>query len=344
MKWLRKLASLKLTLLAMSLMVIAAMFVYGDPQAISIWILVAPMALMALNLSAAIISNQKINRQPGLLLFHVCLLSLILLAGLGRLIHLDAHLEIRSNQAFEPKLLLDVNAGPFHSGAIEQIQFVQGPYQVEYAKGLRRGLTFSHVNVKRGGGWQQQVVGDDRPLLIGNYRLYTTFNKGFSAILTWLPAQGAPVTGALNMPSYPLFDYKQDNRWTPPASDQEIRFWLRLNAGMNENADWVLDAEKASAILVVNDGDKRIELKYGEQAPLNGGSLRFDGLTAWMGYRLFYDPTIQWMFFIAMVGVAGLGHYFWSKMNLQVWNDAPETEPVTAAVETESDNSQQKIA
>ena len=328
MKWLIKLASLRLTVVLMGLLVGASMLVYGDPQAVSIWVLVVPLGLIAVNLSAAIISNQKINRQPGLLLFHVCLLTLILLAGLGRLIHLDAHLEIRSNEAFSPASMMDVRAGPLHSGNLDQVRFIQGPYQVHYAKGMQRGLTFSHVKVWRNGAWHDQVVGDDRPLLFGNYRLYTTFNKGFSAILTWMPSTGAAVTGALNMPSYPLFDYKQDNSWTPPGSQSEIRFWLRLNTGMDEKADWVLDAEKSSGVLVVNDGQRRIELNYGQQVNLNGGSLRFDGISTWMGYRVFYDPTIQWMFGFAIAGVAGLAHYFWRRLNLQVWSDAASAEAV----------------
>jgi hypothetical protein len=51
-----------------------------------------------------------------------------------------------------------------------------------------------------------------------------------------------------------------------------------------------------------------------------------------MGYRIFYDPTIQWMFFIAVAGVVGLGFYFWQKINLQPWTDeapeAPSNEPL----------------
>jgi hypothetical protein len=38
-----------------------------------------------------------------------------------------------------------------------------------------------------------------------------------------------------------------------------------------------------------------------------------------MGYRVFYDPTIQWLFFVTVAGVLGLAHYFWQKLNLQPW-------------------------
>lgn len=340
MNFLRKLSSLKITLVGMGLMVMAAMLVYGDPTAVSIWVLVTPMAILAVNLSAAIISNQKINQQPGLLLFHVCLLSLILLAGVGRLIHLDAHMELRANQAFAPEALLEVRAGPLHQGDIEQVHFVQGPYRVNYAEGLKRGLTHSYVRVQNPHNpalWEPRDVGDDRPLLIGNYRFYTTFNKGFSAILTWIPESGEAVTGAINMPSYPLFDYKQDNQWTPPGSDQAIRFWLRLTTGMDEKADWVLDPAKASAILVVHDGERRIELKTGESIALAHGQLRYEALSAWMGYRVFYDPTIQWLFIVSIIGVAGLAYYFWDKLNLQVWtedNSVTEQDSASPAKQT----------
>ena len=38
-----------------------------------------------------------------------------------------------------------------------------------------------------------------------------------------------------------------------------------------------------------------------------------------MGYRVFYDPTLQWLFFVAVIGVLGLSHYFWVRLSLKVW-------------------------
>lgn len=328
MNFIRKFASLKLTLVGMGLMVIASIAIYGDPTGIPMWVIVAPLALLAINLSAAILTNQRINQQPGLLVFHVSLLSLVILAGVGRLTHMDAHLEIITGGKFSADNLIEVTAGPLHQGALDSVVFRQGIYTVVYEAGMRRGLTHSYVQVQQGNQWIDKVVGDDRPLIINGYRFYTTFNKGFSPILTWTPEGGSPVTGTINMPSYPLFEYKQDNSWTPP-NGEPIRFWLRLDTGMKEDDSWILDGRNASGVLVTKVDGERKELTIGQSVKLPGGELRYEALSTWMGYRLFYDPTIQWMFFVAIAGVAGLVHYFWQKLNLVSWRDAEAPSPAT---------------
>jgi len=327
--WLRRLASLKFTLVGMLLLGAGAAVSYGNPVDVSVWVLIVPLALLALNLSAAIVTNPGINRQPGLLLFHVCLLSTVVLAGVGRLTHLDAHLEIAEGQAFSPALLLEVQKGPWHMGDLDKVAFTQGHYTVDYEPQLKRGLTHSTVYLPApDGSLTPRDVGDDRPLVLERYRFYTTHNKGFSPILTWIPDQGQAVTGRINMPSYPLFDYKQDNRWTPPGTQQEIQFWLQLDSGLDVEKSWVLDGRNSSAVLVVTVGDRREELQKGQEVSLPHGRLRYENLTTWMGYRVFYDPTIQWLFFVTVAGVLGLAHYFWQKLNLQAWMDEAETSSV----------------
>jgi cytochrome c biogenesis protein ResB len=145
------------------------------------------------------------------------------------------------------------------------------------------------------------------------------------------------------MPSYPLFEYKQDNRWQPPGAD-EIKFWLRLQTGMNEDAAWRLDLRDSSAVLVVTTPDARHEVNMGKSVRLDGGVLRFDELSMWMGYRVFYDPTIHWMFFISIAGVLGLAQYFWRKLNLQPWVDENESEPANTAITRESVNDNKRLA
>lgn len=313
--WLRRIASVKLTLIAMAMLAVAAMLNYGNPLDVSVWVLVVPMALLAINLIAAIATNRRINRQPGLLMFHVGLLALVVLAAIGRLTTLDAHLEIIEGNPFEASLLLEPQIGPWHSGDLAGVYFIQGPYTVNYSPGMKRDLTYSHVLWRDPQGrMQEKVVGDDRPLVIRGYRFYTTFNKGFAPVMTWTPVGGQPITGAVNMPSFPLFDYKQDNRWTPPGTQTEIKFWLQLKTAMDRDAAWVLAKESSSGRLVVTVGDKRVELEPGESVSLATGSLRYDELRMWMGYKVFYDPTIHWMFLAAMLAIAGLGWHFWRRV------------------------------
>ena len=323
----------------MVLLIAGSMLSYGNPMDVPVWVLVVPLMFLAINLTAAIITNNRINHQPGLLVFHVCLLSLVILAGIGRLTHFDAHAEIPIGAEFSAERLLEVQSGIWHVGDIDKVSFIQGPFTVDYAAGMKRGLTFSHVMVKdKDGQWVEKVIGDDRVLVLSGYRFYTTHNKGFTTLLTWTPQNGKPITGTLNMPSYPLFEYKQDNHWTPPGSE-EIKFWLQINAGLSEDQDWILDARNSTAILVVTSKDERKELHVGESLNLPGGELKFEKLTMWMGYRIFYDPTIQWMFFVAVAGVCGLGYYFWHKVNLQPWTEEPAEELMAASNNSTNDHS-----
>lgn len=316
----RSLASLKFTLVGMGLLGVGSILIYDNPMDVSMWVIVLPLLLLAINLSAAIVSNPNINQQPGLLVFHVCLLGTVVLAGIGRLTHLDAHLEITQGQMFSPDLLLEVRKGPWHSGDLDKIAFIQGNYTVDYAAGLRRGLTHSEVILPNPSGPpRMQDVGDDRPLVLHRYRFYTTHNKGFSPVLTWIPEVGESITGRINMPSYPLFEYKQDNRWVPPGTQEEIKFWLQLKTGMTLEEAWTLDGRNSTGVLVVSTEDRRVELNPGEEVKLAHGRLRYESLTTWMGYRVFYDPTIQWLFYVSVMGVLGLSHYFWVRLNLKPW-------------------------
>ncbi len=333
---LHRLSSLRLTLAGMVMLAIGAALSYNNPASTPVWVLVVPMALLAINLLAAIIANPRIHRHGSLLVFHLALLGVVILAAAGCLTRFEAHVEMLEGTAFSKDDLLNKRQGPLHSNHLDQVSFVQGPYTVDYAAGMMRGPTRSHVQVPDGrGGWKWRVIGDDKPLVVGGYRFYTSFNKGFAPILTWIPDHGAPETGSVNMPAYPLFNFKQDNSWTPPGGS-EIKFWLRLNTGMQEDQAWVLDGDKAHGILVVNTDGERVELKPGESARVPGGKLRYERLSSWMGYKIFYDPTLHLMFATAIIGVLGLFAHFWRKFgNWSAVTAVPDSSLAQPAVRNE---------
>lgn len=312
MRLLYVMASLKVTLVGMLLLAIGSMLTYGGDTGVTVWVLVIPMLIMAVNLVCAIATNRKINRQPGLLLFHLSLLALVVVIAVGRMAHLDAQLEMVVGQKFDVSNLVKAQQGPWHVGNIDIINFIQGPYAINYEPGIQRGATASRVGViGSDGSITEQVVGDDTPLIFGDYRLYTSFNKGFAVILEWLPNEGTPQVGSINMPSFPLNDYRQKNEWIPPGSDHTIKFWLRLNTAYDENDYWVLSKDNSSGVLVVTVGDQRVELEEGEELQFSDGRLRYREMTMWMGYTIFYDPTLRWLFFISVFGVLGLGWHLW---------------------------------
>jgi len=250
-------------------------------------------------------------RRGGLGVFHFALLGVLLLAGWGRLTHLDAHVEVSEEGFYDPALLEIGAQGPWHGEAWKRMQFRQGAWEVDYAPRVKRTHTRSMV-------WlpderAPRVVGDDTPLILDGYRLYTTPNKGFAPLLSW-QEHGAPaVQGVLHMPSYPLFDWKQENGWTAPDGTP-LRFWLRVERPLPENAAWTLTPRDMPTTLVVEVAGVRHELKAGDSLALPQATLRYERLMGWMGYRVFYDPTLIPLLIVSLLGVAGLAWHLWQRV------------------------------
>ena len=276
------------------------------------WLVLAILSGLTLNLAAALIVTPRLRRETGLFIFHLGLLALLILAGVGRLTHFDGHVEVMEGNAFSASEVTPDSKGVLHPDWLQRIVFFQGPFSVDYAPGVKRAGTRSEVLVQSESGVEMRSAGDDVPLVERGFRFYTTHNKGIAVVLTWLPTNGEAITGAVHMPGFPLFNWKQDNSWQPP-NGPDLRFWLHLDTPLQEDRAWTLSSDRVSGVLVVNAQGKRIELKRGESATMDGGVLRFDELRGWMGYRIFFDPTLPWMLAAAMVAVFGLALQFWRK-------------------------------
>jgi len=306
----RLLASTRLTLLGIALLALGALLSYNKPEA-PLWLLVAPLSWLAVNLTGALFVNPRLRRDGGLLVFHLALLGMILLVGAGRLMRYDGRVEISEGSMFSANEAEALRQGPWHPFRLDQVHFAQGPFSIEYANGLNRGITRSHVFVPGSDGQRiAAVIGDSTPLLLQGYRFYTTSNKGYAPLITWTPAGGRPASGTLNMPSYPQYEWMQESHWTPPGGS-ELKFKLHLKTGYSPNSDWVLDGKSEQTSLTIISGNSHFDLKPGDTATLPNGSLRFDELRSWMGYSIYYDPTLPWLFVVAVTGVAGLGWYYW---------------------------------
>ena len=197
------LGSLKATLcwLALTALMLADSIASGEPVSVMIAL---PFAGLGLNLLLALVVNRHLRSQGGLLLFHLGLALIAVLAALGRLLALSGHVEVTEGAAFEPALVV-AEQGPLHPGHLDRVSFVQGGFSINYDPGVKRRDTVSTVFLSDGeGGWQKAEVGDDRPLVVGGYRFYTSFNKGFAPLLTYRDASGAEQQGAVHLPSFPL--------------------------------------------------------------------------------------------------------------------------------------------
>ncbi|MFM2058528.1 MAG: hypothetical protein RLY71_2913 [Pseudomonadota bacterium] len=276
---------------------------------------VVPLALLAFNLAAAMVLRPALRR-GGLGLFHAALLALLLLAGWGRLNHFDAHVEVASGTPLDVAQLQIDSQGPLHQLDPTVLQFEQGPIRIDYAPGLNRGHTHSQVQrTDAFGRVQTLTVGDDQPLQLGRYRLYTSPNKGHAVLLSWQGAGMAePLSGVLHFPSYPLLDWRQQNEWTAPDG-QRWRVRLQPDQPVPNAAAWTFAPDQAGATLVIEPdggpggsavGPSRA-LRPGESVVLGGTRIGYVRLTGWMGYRVFHDPTLGLLLWVALAGVAGLG-------------------------------------
>jgi hypothetical protein len=303
------LASVRLTLAGFAVLAVAILASLQLPQ-LPAAAIALPLALLGVNLAAAIVLRPALRR-GGLGLFHFALLGVLLLAGWGRLTHFDGRVEVVDDGFFDPSLVEVTGRGPWHDDAWKSLQFRQAGWEVDYAPRVKRTHTRSTVWLPQES--TPQIVGDDTPLLMQGYRLYTTPNKGFAPLLTWEQPGVAPVQGALHMPTYPLFDWKQENRWTAPDGTP-MRFWLRIERPLPEEVAWTLRPAEVPATLVVEAAGARHELKPGGSLALPQGTLRYERLLGWMGYRVFYDPTLIPLLIVSLLGVTGLAWHLWRRV------------------------------
>lgn len=308
---LQRLASLRLTVALFGLLAAVVLAAQADAR-VPAWAVALPQALLALNLAASLSTHPRLRR-GGLAVFHVALLGCLLLLAWGRLTHAEGRVELTQGAAFEPAAVERLSEGPWHGDRLQRVHFEQGQIEVRYAPGLKRARTLSQVRITEDGSVRTDTVGDDHPLQLHGFRFYTTHNKGFAPLLSWTAPGRAVQTGAVHLPSYPLFDGQQQQRWTPPHGP-EMRLWLRLPQPVSEHTAWQLRPEQVDATLVMEVAGQRYELKPGETASASFGHLRYERLVGWMGYRIHYDPTLTALWWLACLGVAGLVWHLWPLM------------------------------
>lgn len=316
------LGSLKLTLLILVALGIGIMVTYRD-VAKTIWPMVVPLSLCAVNLLAAIATRPIFRRQLPLLLFHISLLTIIILVGIGRMTFLKGQVELVEGQEFDGSLTKQ-ESGPWHSKDYAQLRFINEGYTIDYAAGVRRGATQNKVRYLNENGLAQvATIGDNIPMILNGYRFYTSFNKGFAPVFLWhssLSPGAQPVLGSVNLPAYPIHEYRQALEWVLPGTD--ITAWTMLQFD-----EVILDPEKPSEFrlptqykLIVRIGDTRRELQPGEAIELPQGRLVFDGLRSWMGYTVFYDWTLHWLLAVCTLAVLALSWHFWRKFAARPWD------------------------
>ncbi len=300
----------------------AILVLAGEDGAVPVGSLIAlPFALLFVNLLASIATREALRRQKAILAFHLALAALALIVSVDRLMAFSGHVEITEGTAFDP-MLVEATSGPLHPWHLNRIRFSQGDFNIAYKPGMKRRETESTVYVANGDGAIRQLsVGDDHPLVLGGYRFYTSFNKGFAPLLSYRDRTGTTRTGAVHMPSYPLNHFRQGNVWQPSEEEAPIKLWLHLpNAVFDEASAWNFRKPENPTLVVIAD-DERHELKYGETLHLAHGLMRFEGLRIWMGYVIAYNPLMPWMLAAIVVAIACLTWHVAAKFRESHWDN-----------------------
>jgi cytochrome c biogenesis protein len=285
------------------------------------WAIAGPLLLLALNLLAALASNAMFRNHIPLMVFHVCLLLLIVLAALGRLTYFKGGVEVAEGTEFDGHMIWS-EAGLWHAGQWDRVRFINESFHIDYTPEVTIAATRNRVRyLDESGQWQAQEVTEQKPLRLHGYQLYVTTNKGFAPVFTWQPRDGSPPgAGAIHLSRFPQASRMQDALWVPPGTRTELFLQLHLD-------EPVLPEGRASRLqpprnyrVTVDQGGVRHELKAGERLELPEGTLVLNELRMWMGYQVFYDWTVPWMLAVAVLAVLSLAWHFWGKFARQPWN------------------------
>ncbi|BAL22685.1 cytochrome c biogenesis protein ResB [Azoarcus sp. KH32C] len=315
----RRLASLRLTLILFALLACGIVIAYRLTEART-WPVVIPLLLLAVNLIAAVATNGVFRRQTALLVFHLSLIALLFLIAAGRLTYLTGHVGVTDGVTFDG-ILSDTEQGPWHDGNLASIRFVSRGFTIDYDPGLQRGPTRNQVAwLSADGRWREAEIGDQEPLVIEGYRFYTTHNKGFAPVFTWKPHAGPAVQGSVQLPPFPMQQYSQAAQWTPPGATEPVWVMLDIDEVVLNPEDRTHFRLPENYKLVARIGQERHEMKPGDSVQVGNGTLVFDGLRGWMGYKVFYDWTLPWLFSACALAVVSLACHFWQKFSARPWD------------------------
>ena len=274
-----------------------------DPTAV----MLPPFTLLGANLAASVATNARFRRDLPLLVFHLALVALVVLFTIARLTYFEGMTSLTADTEFDNTFLAQ-SRGPLHPDRLSVLRFANEGFTEKFPE---RGDYHATYNAVR---WWDETgnshvaeIGDDTPLVLDGYRIYTSARRGFSPVFRWEPTEGDIEYGTVQLQEIDGGGYAPASAWPLPGGPE---VWVMLDfdripepqAGERIG----LGAEEMRHHLVLRAGDERRELRRGETAELAGGKLTYTGLGSWMGYRIIYDPTKPWLVATTIVAVASL--------------------------------------
>ena len=277
-------------------------------------LLVISLLCALVNLLSAVCIRRAFSRSLPLLVFHLALAAIVVMAAASRLTYLEGRVELAEGEWFTGELI-DHRSGVLHDSRLDEVRFLNDGFTVDYLPGVYRNATVNRISYR---DEQDRLVnthiGDHRPLVMDDYRFYTTFNKGFAPTFRWSPhGSDRDQVGTVNLPSFPAREFEQAQSWVLPGTDEMVWAMLVLDEKVVKPEQSFSLGVPAKHHIVVRQADSRDELRPGDSLALHEGSLTYEGLRLWMGYRVFYDWTRPWMIAACLLAVAAMAYYYLSK-------------------------------
>lgn len=324
-RWLTALASTKLSAIFFVVMAAAALWARAPERNTTLAMLV-PFSLLTLNLLAAILANRRFRADLPLLVFHLALLALIFALVAARLTYFEGQATVTAGTTFDGNLVGEEH-GPLHDRTIAELRFTNLGFTENYPERGRYHATYNRVRWQGTDGRTHVAeIGDDIPLIIDGYRIYTSRYRGFSPVFRWQAADGSEDWGTVQLRESNNGAFAGANEWTLPDGRTA---WLMVDAEAPARTEGAsvrtnLGAGSVAQQLVLRIGDSRSVLAPGDQLTLAGGVLTYVRLDSWMGYRIVADPTRPWLIGAILLGVLSL-IWFYARILVRPIPAAPST-------------------
>lgn len=284
---------------------------YQQPSADRYWLIMLPIFLLLINFIMALVVRRALINNLSLMVFHFALFALVILAALSQMTYLKATLELATMEEFSGQLE-NVNAGSWHDYGLNDVRFMNMGFSINYHKGVKRDNTINKISLLNQNGIQQVLeIGDHIPLVIGNYRFYTSHNKGYAPVFKWTATNTSQsIIGSVHLPAYPANEHRQALEWKLPGSQQSIWTMLEIESNvLPVDRDFQFQIPQQHK-LIVRHNEQRHVLSVGDELDLEMGVLQYQGLTSWMGYKVDYDWTRYWLLVACLVAIFSLFLHF----------------------------------
>lgn len=311
---LSRLASPKLTVAFFLAMAGAAVAAAHQPEFITRLVL-PPFVLCMANLVAAVLTNARFRADLPLLVFHLALVALVALFAFARLTYFDGVVKLTSGSVFEGEYL-HADRGPWHVGAPEHLRFShQGLVETVAASGGYPRTTAQLQWWDAAGRPHLAEITNDRPLVLDQYRIFATRERGFSPLFVYRDRHGNESSGTAQLSDNYLAEGQRTfTHGTDLALPGGVQAWVQIIpaavAAPTDGQLADLGAASLPHVLVVRHGDVRHEMHPGDAIALGDGVLRYNGLGTWLGYRVVFDPTPPWLVATVLLGVASLATFY----------------------------------